>query len=260
MRFARVVVIVVVALTFLGCSSGSSRSSVEPSAADPGTLLPRRETPPVPSPTVVSTTASASATAFLVYDANDDEVRAGIYATMRFRDPFTAEIDEDLGIRDAGDTEPLVYIGQDKEGTSNGDEEFAAMFLERVMDPDDQRALHPLEGGVFEWFRSHPRLRPVAGSELTFDVDGHPAHQLDLLPSHTVACGSFHQNLQCVLIGYGPAGDEPFAVFGGSRTRIVVVDHDGTPVLFEYQAADDTRFAGRSAVFDHWVRSVDFVQ
>ena len=64
----------------------------------------------------------------------------------------------------------------------------------------------------------------------------------------------------CILIGYGPEGEEPFILFVGSRLRIVVVDHDGTPILFTYQAADNERFAARSAVFDDWVRSVDFTK
>ncbi len=219
-----------------------------------------RETLATPGPLSVSPTPPGPGSGPLAYNARNEPVDAGEYATHAFRFPFTARIDTDLGIRDAGDTSRLVFIGQDKNAQQNGDEEFSAMVLERVLDPEDQRTLEPMADDVFAWFRDHPRLKSVPGSDKAFDVDGHPARQLDLLLADPVQCGSFHADMECVLIGYGPEGNEPYALFAGNRARIVVVDHDGAPILFEYQATDDDRFPIRSGVFDRWVASVDFTE
>jgi hypothetical protein len=251
MGSALVIGMVVVALLVGACAGGVATGAPEPSA-------PQSETPTGSSPVIVTPTPSASPSGALAYDAVDEQIRAGTYATREFRFPFTAEIDTDLGIRDAADTSRLVYIGQDKNAPQNGDEEFSAMLLERVLDPDDQRTLEAMEDDVFEWFGRHPRLTSVPGSDNAFEVDGNPAMQVDLLLADPVQCGSFHADKECVLIGYGPEGDEPYALFAGSRVRIVVVDHDGTPILFGYQATDDERFPIKSGVFDRWVASVDF--
>jgi len=261
MRAASVLGMVVVALLVGACSPGVATDGPEASATQSGTpTMVLGETPAGSSPEPVTPTLFASASGSLAYNASDEPLRAGTYATRKFRFPFMAEIDTDLGIRDAGDTSRLVYIGQDKNAPQNGDEEFSALLLERVLNPDDQRALEPLEDDVFEWFRRHPRLTNVPGSDKAFKVDGRQARQLDLLLADPVQCGSFHADKECVLIGYGPEGDEPYALFAGSRARIVVVDHDGTPILFGYQATDDERFPIRSGVFDRWVASVDFTE
>ena len=183
---------------------------------------------------------------------------AGTYVTKAFQPAFTAEIDTDLGLFYGGDDTRFVFIGQDKNAPVNADEEWAVMYLDRVLDPVGQRTIEPLVGDPLDWFEHHPRLEVVSGSAMHLEVDGHPARQLDLLPTDPVQCGSYHRDLQCVLIGYGPTDDEPFVLFAGSRLRVVVVDFDGTPIVFEYQAADDARYADRSAVFDRWIRSVDF--
>jgi hypothetical protein len=206
----------------------------------------------------IAATSEPTATGVRAYDASDTDLPAGTYATSRFRVPFTAELDTQLHIRDAGDSERFVYIGQDKNASSNADEEFDAMVLERVVDPVDQRSVGTLDGDVLRWFEDHPRFTEVDGSREEIDVDGASAVKVDFIPSDAGSCGSVHPSLQCVLVGYGPGGDEPFAVFAGSRFRIVVASHGGTPVLFAYQAADDDRFATRASVFDHWVRSVEF--
>ena len=86
---------------------------------------------------------------------------------------------------------------------------------------------------------------------MQLEVDGIPP-AADLLPIDPVQCGSYDRDLQCVLIGYGPPDDEPFVVFAGSRLRVAVVDFDGTPIVFEYQAADDARCADRPAA-DRWI-------
>jgi hypothetical protein len=140
----------------------------------------------------------------------------------------------------------------------NADEEWGVMYLDRVLDPVGQRTIVDLEGDPLAWFAGHPRFEVVPDTATELEVDGHPARQLDLLPADPVRCGSYHADLQCVLVGYGPPDDEPFVVFAGSRFRVVVVDFDGTPIVFEYQAADDERFAERSGVFDRWIRSIDF--
>ena len=208
-----------------------------------------------------STTASAAAatpTGPARYQGSDTPLRSGTYQTTQFRYPFSADIDTDLGLRDADDLESFVYIGQDKNAAENADEEFTVMFIVHVLDPGDQRSLMPLEGDVYDWFISHPRLAPVAGSDRQLQVGGFPARQIDLRLSEPVACGATHPNLRCVLIGYGPPGDEPFAVFEGNRLRIVVVDHEEEPIVFSYQSTDDEAFARRAGVFDRWVGSVDF--
>lgn len=258
MRAAWMIGLVVIALSLAAC--GGVASSVAPA----GEATPP---PATPEATVAVPTApgasswplpSPSPTGPYAYDLSDGELRAGTYTATRFRFPFKAEIDRDLGIRDAGDTERFVYIGQDKNAPVNGDEEFTAMLLDRVLQPDDQRSLQALSGDVYRWFVDHPRLRAVADSELSFEVDGDPARQIDLLPADPATCGSSHPNLDCVQIGYGPEGDEPYSIFDGSRARIVVVDHDAIPIVFAYQATDDARWASRASAFDHWVHSVDF--
>jgi hypothetical protein len=186
------------------------------------------------------------------------EYPAGTYRTRAFQPAFTAEIDTDLGLLYGGDEARFVFMGQDKNAPVNADQEWDVMYLDQVLDPVGQRTIEPLDGDPLAWFEQHPRFEVVSGSPQDLDVDGHPARQADLLPADPVPCGSHHQNLQCVLVGYGPTEDEPFVVFDGSRFRVVVVDFDGTPILFTYQAADDARFADRSGVFDRWVRSVDF--
>jgi hypothetical protein len=240
----------VMALVIAGCAGGGAGVASTPPA-------PSAAAATSPSAAPSSTPASAS-TAELAYAGDDAEFPAGTYATSHFRFPFTAELDTLLEVRDAGDTDRLVFIGQDKNAPENADEELTAMLLERVVDPVDQRSIGPLDGDLLRWFEDHPRLTAEEGARKDVEVDGEPAVQLDLLPSDMGPCGSFHPDLQCVLVGYGPEGDEPFAVFGGSRLRIVVTEHLGTPVLFTYQATDDDRFESRASVFDHWVGSVDF--
>lgn len=183
---------------------------------------------------------------------------AGIYRASAFRHPFTAVIGQDLGIRDSGESEPFLYIGQDK-NAAKGDEEFDAMILSRVFDPQDQRSLDDMPRGVQKWFGDHPRLRLVTDTAVSLTVDGLPATQADYLPADPVVCGQWHADLECVLIGYGPPGDEPFILFGGSRLRVVVVDHPAGPIVFTYQdRAADGVFLEHVGVFDGWVRSVDF--
>jgi hypothetical protein len=251
MRGPSVVGVVVIALGLVGCIGSGSGTTAPPLA--PGSAAPSPATVP-PSPATAP--ASTGPLGYSNYPAVD--YPAGTYITKAFQPAFTAEIDTDLGLRYGGDDDRFVFIGQDKNAPMNADEEWDVMYLDRVLDPVGQRTIEPLDGDPLDWFEQHPRLMVVAGSATDLDVDGHLAHQLDLLPADPVQCGSYHQNLQCVLIGYGPAGDEPFVVFAGSRFRVVVVDFDGTPIVFTYQAADDVRYADRSAVFDRWVRSVDF--
>lgn len=258
MRAAAVVGVVVIALGLMGCARSGPGTSASPPAsgsAQPSTAAARPSTAPAQPSTAVPS-ASTGAHGYAVRPAAD--YPAGTYATKAFQPAFTAEIDTDLGIRYGGDDDRFVFIGQDKNAPVNADEEWDVMYLDRVLDPVGQRTIERLEGDPFDWVEQHPRLEVVSGSATDLEVDGHPARQLDLLPAEPVACGSHHQNLQCVLIGYGPPDDEPFVVFAGSRFRVVVVDFDGTPILFTYQAADDARFADRSGVFDRWVRSVDF--
>ena len=257
-----VIALIVAACVGQGASTQGSRPSASP-AMDARTRAPPRLAPTpngaaasdVPSSSVAPSAAPGGPAP---YAAEDGDIAAGLYEATHFQFPFTAEINTDLGIRDAHDTPRLVYIAQDKNAPVNADEEFNAMLLLRVFDPADQRTLGYLGGDVYDWFVHHQRFKVVPGSKDVLEVDGHPARQVDLLPADPVECGPFHANLDCVFVGYGPEGDEPFAVFGGSRLRIVVVDHDGTPILFAYQATDDARYAERSKVFDHWVRSVDF--
>ena len=45
---------------------------------------------------------------------------------------------------------------------------------------------------VYDWFVHHPRLKVVPGSKDTFEVDGYPARQLDLLPGDPVECAPAH--------------------------------------------------------------------
>ena len=206
-----------------------------------------------------SAAPSASPGGAAPYDATDADIPAGLYEATRFKFPFTAEINtRPRHPRRRHDESRFVYIGQDKNAPVNGDEEFNAMLLLRVLDPADQRTLGYLGGDVYDWFVHHPRLKVVPGSKDTFEVDGYPARQVDLLPARSRGVRPLPLQLDCVLVGYGPDGDEPFTLFDGSRLRIVVVDHDGTPILFAYQATDDAHYAERSSVFDHWVRSVDF--
>jgi hypothetical protein len=253
MRGASVVGVVVIALGLLGCG----RSGPGAIASPPASVAAR------PSGVIASappSTAAASASTGPLGYAHYPAVEypAGTYVTRAFQPAFTAEIDTDLGLLYGGDEERFVFMGQDRNAPVNADQEWDVMYLDRVLDPVGQRTIEPLDDDPLAWFEQHPRLEVVSESATDFEVDGHPARQLDLLPAEPVPCGSHHQNLQCVLIGYGPPDDEPFVVFAGSRFRVVVVDFEGTSILFTYQAADDARFADRSGVFDRWVRSVDF--
>ena len=253
MRGASVVGVVVIALGLVGCAGSGPEAIASPPdsvAARPSTAIASD-----PPPTVAAS-ASAGTLSYAHYPAV--EYPAGTYVTRAFQPAFTAEIDTDLGLLYGGDEDRFVFMGQDKNAPVNADQEWDVMYLERVLDPVGQRTIEPLDGDPLDWFQQHPRFKVVSGSHQDLDVDGHPARQLDLLPADPVQCGSHHQNLQCVLVGYGPTEDEPFVVFDGSRFRVVVVDFNGTPILFTYQAADDERFADRSGVFDRWVRSVDF--
>ena len=248
MRAASVVGLVVIARGPVGCAGSGPGTTAPPLASDSASLSTAAASPPsaAASPPSAAASASTGTHGYAAYPAVD--YPAGTYATKAFQPAFTAEIDTDLGIRYGGDEDRFVFIGQDKNAPVNADEEWDVMYLDRVLDPVGQRTIEPLDGDPLDWFEQHPRLEVVSGS----------ATELDLLPADPVQCGSHHQNLQCVLVGYGPADDEPFVVFAGSRFRVVVVDFDGTPILFTYQAADDARFTDRSAVFDRWVRSVDF--
>jgi hypothetical protein len=252
MGAASVVGVVVIALGLVGCTGSGPGATALPLAS--GSAPPSTAAAP---PSTAAASASTGLHGYSAYPAVD--YPAGTYATRAFQPAFTAEIDTDLGIRYGGDEDRFVFIAQDKNAPVNADEEWDVMYLDRVLDPVGQRTIEPLEGDPLDWFERHPRLEVVSGSATDLEVDGHPARRLDLLPADPVQCGSHHQNLQCVLVGYGPTDDEPFVVFAGSRFRVVVVDFDGTPILFTYQAADDARFADRSGVFDRWVRSVDFM-
>ncbi len=253
MRAASVVGVVVIALALAG-STGSGRGvTVSPLA--PRTAAPTTASASVP-PSTATARSSPSPHGYAAYPAVD--YPAGTYVTKSFQPAFTAEIDTDLGLFYGGDDTRFVFIGQDKNAPVNADEEWGVMYLDRVLDPVGQRTIEPLVGDPLDWLAHHPRLEVVPGSAADLEVDGHPARQLDLLPVDPVRCGSHHYDLQCVLIGYGPLDDEPFVLFAGSRLRVVVVDFDGTPIVFEYQAADDARYADRSAVFDRWIRSIDF--
>jgi len=247
MRGASVVGVVVIALGLMGCAGSEPGATASPPAsiaAGPSSAPPS------------TAAASTGRLSYAHYPAV--EYPAGTYVTTAFQPAFTAEIDTDLGLLYGGDEERFVFMGQDKNAPMNADQEWDVMYLDRVLDPVGQRTIEPLDGDPLDWFEQHPRFEVVSGSRQDVDVDGHAARQVDLVPTDPVPCGSHHQNLQCVLVGYGPPDDEPFVVFDGSRFRVVVVDFDGTPILFTYQAVDDARFADRSAVFDRWVRSVDF--
>jgi hypothetical protein len=251
MRAASVVGVVVIALGVVGCAQSDPGATAPPLASGSA-----QSSMAAAQPSTAAASLSTSAHSYAIYPAAD--YPAGTYATKAFQPAFTAEIDTDLGIRYGGDEDRFLFIGQDKNAPVNADEEWDVMYLDRVLDPVGQRTIEPLDGDPLDWFEQHPRLEVVSGSATDLEVDGYPATQLDLLPADPVQCGSHHQNLECVLIGYGPPEDEPFVVFAGSRFRVVVVDFDGTPILFTYQAAGDARFADRSGVFDRWVRSVDF--
>jgi hypothetical protein len=253
MRAASVVGVVVIALGLIACG-GSGPGTTAPPPPASGLARPAASSPAQPSMPAAST--STGPHGYSHYPAVD--FPAGTYATNAFEPPFTAEIDTDLGLLYGEDSERFVFMGQDKNAPVNADLEWDVMYLDRLLDPVGQRTIEPLDGDPLEWLEQHPRFEVVSESVTDFEVDGHPARQLDLLPADPVPCGSHHQSLQCVLIGYGPPDDEPFVVFAGSRFRAVVVDFNGTPILFTYQAADDARFADRSAVFDRWIRSVDF--
>jgi hypothetical protein len=253
MGAASVVGVVVIALALFGCNgSGAGIAATPRLASDPAGHAPFS---PVP-PSTVAASPPIGTHGYFHYPAVD--FPAGTYVTRSFQPAFMAEIDTDIGPFYGGDDERFVFIGQDKNAPINADEEWDVMYLDRVLDPVGLRTIEPLDGDPLDWFEQHPRFEVVSGSASDLDVDGHPARQLDLLPADPVACGSHHQNLQCVLVGYGPPDDEPFVVFAGSRFRVVVVEFDGTPILFTFQAADDERFADRSGIFDRWVRSVDF--
>jgi hypothetical protein len=259
MRAASVVGVVVIAVGLVGCARSGPGTTAPPPASASAQPPASGSAKPSTAAAQPSTTAASTSDGAQSYSVNPAaDYPAGTYATRAFQPAFTAEIDTDLGIRYGGDEDRFVFIGQDKNAPVNADEEWDVMYLDRVLDPVGQRTIEPLDGDPLDWFELHPRLEVVSGSTTDLEVDGHPAQQLDLLPADPVQCGSHHQNLQCVLIGYGPQGDEPFVVFADSRFRVVVVDFDGTPILFTYQAADDARFADRSGVFDRWVRSVDF--
>jgi hypothetical protein len=251
MRAASVVGVVVIALGLVGCA-GSGHGAI---ASPPASVAARPSTAIASAP---PSTASASTGPLGYAHYPAVEYPAGTYRTRAFQPAFTAEIDTDLGLLYGGDEARFVFMGQDKNAPVNADQEWDVMYLDQVLDPVGQRTIEPLDGDPLAWFEQHPRFEVVSGSPQDLDVDGHPARQADLLPADPVPCGSHHQNLQCVLVGYGPTEDEPFVVFDGSRFRVVVVDFNGTPILFTYQAADDARFADRSGVFDRWVRSVDF--
>jgi hypothetical protein len=193
-----------------------------------------------------------------VYGGQDLEHPAGTYAAPDFTYPFTAELDRDLGIRDSGQSPMFVFVGQDKNAPTDGDEEFDAMLLRRVLDPQDQRGIEDFDGDAADWLLAHERLSLVANTMTELVVDGLVARQADFRPTRPVPCGNFHANLRCVLIGYGPDGDEPFALFDGSRLRVVVVDHADGQIVFAYQSADTAEYVEKVKVFDHWVRSVQF--
>ena len=254
MRGASVVGVVVIALVLAGCfASGGGDGTADPVAS--GSAPPQAGSGSA-APSQAAVSASTGPYGYFHFPAA--EYPAGTYATRQFQPAFTAEIDTDLGLLYGGDGERFIFMGQDKNAPTNADVEWDVMYLDRVLDPVGQRTIEPLDGDPLDWFEQHPRLEIVEGSATDFEVDGHPAYQLDLLPADPVQCGSHHQNLQCVLIGYGPTGDEPFVVFAGSRFRVDVVFFDGTPILFTYQATDDDQFADKAGVFDRWVRSVDF--
>jgi hypothetical protein len=251
--------LIALALLVAACGGGNGAAGSTPRNAPTGE-------PPASSRSSVASSPAATVALPSVqlvdgnylYGGQDVDHPAGTYAAPYFAYPFTAAIDRDLGIRDSGQTATFVYIGQDKNAPINGDEEFDVMFLSRVLDPDDQRSLGSFSGDAFEWFVGHARLALVEGSSIELKVDGLDAQQADFLPSRAVPCGNFHRNLQCVLIGYGPDGAEPFALFDGSRMRIVVIEHADRQIVFTYQSADTTEYADKVAVFDGWVRSVDF--
>ena len=246
---------VAIALLVAACAGGGERETASPSRAIPATAAPFAS--PTPTPTIGPALERVDGT--YVYGGSDVDHPAGIYAAPDFAFPFTAELNRDLGLRDSDqEGDGFVFIAEDKNMPINGDEEFVAMLLRQVIDPEDQRSISPFSGDAFDWFLAHTRLTLVAGSTVKVTVDGLAARQADFLPSRPVACGTFHFNLQCVLIGYGPAGDEPLAVFAGSRQRVVVVDHADRQIVFVYQHADTAEWSDAVSVFDHWVRSVDF--
>jgi hypothetical protein len=249
-----VIGVVVIALALVACTA-SGPSPATGSLAVPETDSPSASVGSAPSSTAASS-ASTGPYTYAHYPATD--YPAGTYATTSFEPAFTAVIDTDLGLRYGGDLERFIFVGQDKNAQVNADEEWDVMYLDRVLDAVGQRTIDDLEGDPLDWLERHPRFDVVSASAIEFEVDGHPARQLDLLPADPVQCGSNHADLQCVMVGWGPADDEPFVVFAGSRFRAVVVDVDGTPILFTYQATDDERFADRSGVFDRWIRSIDF--
>jgi hypothetical protein len=251
--------VIALALLVVACGGGNEAAGSAPLNAPTG------EPPASPLATVAGSPAATAALPRVqlvdgnyLYGGQDVDHPAGTYAAPSFAYPFTAEIDRDLGIRDSGQSATFVYIGQDKNAPVNGDEEFDVMLLSRVLDPDDQRSIGSFSGDAFEWLVGHARLALVEGSSIELKVGGLDARQADLLPSRTVPCGNFHRNLECVLIGYGPDGAEPFVVFGGSRVRTVVVEHADRQIVFIHQSADTTEYAAKVAVFDGWVRSVKF--
>ena len=246
---------VAIALLVAACAGGGERETASPSRATPATAAPFVS--PTPTPTIGPALERVDGT--YVYGGSDVDHPAGIYAAPDFAFPFTAELSRDLGVRDSDqEGDGFVFIGQDKNAPINGDEEFVAMLLRKVIDPEDQRSISPFSGDAFDWFLAHTRLTLVEGSERQGHRRRLAARQADFLPSRPVACGTFHFNLKCVLIGYGPAGDEPLALFDGSRLRVVVVDHADRQIVFTYQHADTTEWTDAVSVFDHWVRSVDF--
>ena len=246
---------VAIALLVAACAGGGERETASPSRATPATAAPFAS--PTPTPTIGPALERVDGT--YVYGGSDVDHPAGIYAAPDFAFPFTAELNRDLGLRHSDqEGDGFVFIAEAKNMPINGDEEFVAMLLRQVIDPEDQRSISPFSGDAFDWFLAHTRLTLVAGSTVKVTVDGLAARQADFLPSRPVACGTFHFNLQCVLIGYGPAGDEPLAVFAGSRQRVVVVDHADRQIVFVYQHADTAEWSDAVSVFDHWVRSVDF--
>ena len=143
MRAAWMVGLTVIALFVAACAGGGSTvASSRPSAS---VAVPSgSETPTTGAASDApssSAAPSASPGGAAPYDVTDADIPAGLYEATHFKFPFTAEINTDLGIRDAGDESRFVYIGQDKNAPVNGDEEFNAMLLLRVLDPADQRTL-----------------------------------------------------------------------------------------------------------------------
>ena len=237
-----------------GCAGGGAGVAppAPPASASPSTVTsasPSASTAAVPEQTTTGVQA---------YDATDADLPAGTLprAGSGSRSPRSWTRSSTSATR--ATRERSCISGRTRTPRSNGDEGFDAIVLEHVVEPVDQRSVGP------PGRRRAPLVRgPSAvhgGRRLTPGPRGRRSTRRPgrLRAVGRGSCGSVHPNLQCVLVGYGPGGDEPFAVFAGSRFRIVVAGHDGTPVLFAYQATDDDRFGARASVFDHWVRSVDF--